>query len=405
MRILAITPMLPWPLAHGGRIRTHALLTGLAAEHEVVALAGARNGDSEHAAAALAKHGVALHSAPLTPRHGTLNTRERLAKMWLLLRGRSALLPRFYSAAMAALVQREAARGYDAVLLDHVWMEPYLALVPKVPLLFSTQNMESQLIRDKAQDLPFAARTLALREANLLQQVEARLARNARLTLAVSAADKQALDALGARACELVPNGVQLAERPLLPAVGGTPKLLFVGGADYAPNAAAALCLAREVLPLVRRELPEAEVLLVGEDPDGVLEVLRGLPGVRLLGAIPDMLPAWEQSHILVTPLRHGGGSRLKLLEAFAVGRPVVSTAVGAAGLPVQHGRDLLLAETPAEIAARSVQLLQDAALCAALVAAARRVAEAHDWAQIQCQLRTVVAAAFGRGANRDSAA
>ncbi|MSR75712.1 MAG: glycosyltransferase [Planctomycetes bacterium] len=405
MRILALTPMLPWPLTHGGRIRTHALLAGLAADHEIVVLAGSSQEDSEAAAAALARSGVTLRSATLTPRHGALSTRERVTKLWMLLRGRSSLLPRFYSREMAELVRREASRKVDAIMLDHVWMAPYLPLLPRAPLLFSTHNVESALIRDKARDLPWSSRMLALREAALLGEVEAMLARTAQLTLTVSAEDKHALDAVGARAAEVVSNGVHLTERPLLSPAAGHAKLLFVGGADYAPNAAAALCLAREVLPLVRREIPDAEALLVGADPTGLLEPVRGLPGVRLLGALPDMLPAWQECHLLLAPLRHGGGSRLKLLEAFAVGRPVVSTRVGAAGLPVQQGRNLLLAESPAELAASAVQILRDVALRESLVRAARQVAEAHDWAKIQRQLRTVVSAAFGRDANSDSAA
>lgn len=387
-------------------MRTHALVTGLAAEHAVTVVAGSATGDVAEATRALADGKVRLVSATLQLPRNCLSFSARLRKFVALARGRSSLLPRFFSEAYAAVLQTAAAaEPPDVIMLDHVWMADYLPLLPRRPLLFSTQNVESQLLRDGALQLRGLSRSVAEREADLLERRERELAAEARLVLACSAEDKAHLTRFGARAVEVIPNGVTLAERPLLPGPAGPPRLFFVGGADYPPNAEAARRLALHVLPLVRAVHPEAEALLVGTDPEGRLRDLASLPGVRLLGAVPDMRPVLAEATLLVAPLTTGGGSRLKILEAFACGRAVVTTTAGAAGLPVSDGAELLLAESDAALANAALRLLADAPLRQRLVAAGRRVAEAHDWPDIQRRLRAVVAAAFGRGASGDSCA
>jgi glycosyltransferase involved in cell wall biosynthesis len=406
MRILALTPMLPWPLAHGGRIRTHALLTGLAAEHALTVVAGSANGDGVLATQALAAKGVTLHCAPLrAPKH-KLDLGARLRKAIALARGRSSLLPRFYSHEFATLLTTTLRDcSPDVIMLDHVWMADYLPLLPKKPLLFSTQNVESQLIRDGAMQLKGLGRVIALREATLLERAERELCAAARLVVAVSPEDVARFVSFGAQAVELIPNGVDLSARPLLAQASRSPRLYFVGGADYPPNAEAAERLARHILPLVRARFADAEAWLVGADPEGRLQDLATLPGVKLLGAIPDMGALLREATLLVAPLTCGGGSRLKILEAFAAGRGVVTTRAGAAGLPVEDERELLLRDSDEALAAACVRMLEDAALSQRLITAGRRVAESHDWPDIQQRLRTIVAAAFGLGAARESCA
>ncbi len=387
-------------------MRTHALVTGLAMDHEVTVVAGAASGDLVEATGALAKQGVNLLSAPLQPPRHKLDLKARLRKYVALARGRSSLLPRFFSSSYATvLAAAVSAAPPDVIMLDHVWMADYLPLLPRHPLLFSTQNVESQLLRDGARRLRGFQRSIALREAELIERREAELCAAARLVLAVTHEDKSLLTRCGARAVEVIPNGVALAERPLLPEPPGPPKLFFVGGADYPPNAEAARRLAQHVLPLVRERHPEAQALLVGADPEGRLADLASLPGVRLLGPVPDMRTVLEEAHLLVAPLTTGGGSRLKILEAFASGRAVVTTVAGAAGLPVHNAVELLLAESNEALAAAALRVLADAPLRQRLISAGRCVAEAHDWPDIQRNLRTVIAAAFGRGASGGSCA
>src|SRR5439155_18512255 len=130
---------------------------------------------------------------------------------------------------------------------------------------------------------------------------------------------------LGAKSAVLVPNGVDCSAFASLPLErSGGPVLLYVGAMSWRPNAQAAIFLAKEVLPVVRRTIAEARLRIVGRDPPAELLALRGLPGVEVTGGVPDVVPYFAEAQMLAVPLESGGGTRLKILEAFAAGLPVV---------------------------------------------------------------------------------
>jgi glycosyltransferase involved in cell wall biosynthesis len=184
-------------------------------------------------------------------------------------------------------------------------------------------------------------------------------------------------------AVSIVENGVDAAALSPLPEPPVTDTLLFVGTFTYRPNVDAALLLGREIFPLVRRAFPAARLLLVGHEPPDAVRALGRELGVSLAGAVPDVRRAYERAAVAVAPLRAGGGTRLKILEAMALGRPVVSTRVGAEGLDVADGNDLLLADAPGDFAKAVARLLGDRPLRARLAANARRLVEArYDWAR-----------------------
>ena len=149
---------------------------------------------------------------------------------------------------------------------------------------------------------------------------------------------------------EVAPNAVPIPER--VPPPPGEDRLLFVGNLTYEPNRVAARLLAGEILPRVQQRRPNATLELVGSN-GGSLDDLAGVDGVRLLGAVPDVAPHYASADAVVVPLRHGGGTRIKVLEAFAYRRPVVATSTAVAGLDVVHDRHVVVAETSDEIAPR----------------------------------------------------
>jgi glycosyltransferase involved in cell wall biosynthesis len=180
----------------------------------------------------------------------------------------------------------------------------------------------------------------------------------------------------GAREVLVVPNGVDVRAVPwAAPAAGRT--LIYVGHYGYQPNAAAALELADEVLPRVRASVPDAQLQLVGADPT---EAMRARP-VEVTGTVPDVLPYLRAARVMVVPLRSGGGTRLKILEALAAGVPVVSTPLGAEGLELRDGEHLLVGETRADLAALTVRVIEDDALANRLSTAGRaHVERTYDW-------------------------
>src|SRR5207247_2209260 len=146
------------------------------------------------------------------------------------------------------------------------------------------------------------------------------------------------------------------------------------------PNASTAAFLAPEVLPRVRRWFPEARLRVIGKDPPPAVQALAGLPGVEVAGAVPSMLPHLAEAAALAVPLTAGGGTRLKILEAFAAGLPVVSTPVGCEGIRADDGGHLLVAEGD-QFPTALGELLSRPDLGARLAARARDLARSlYDW-------------------------
>lgn len=173
---------------------------------------------------------------------------------------------------------------------------------------------------------------------------------------------------LGRPRAVVIPNSYDLAAPPsATPARTEEPVFTMVGLLTYPPNADAAVYFADAVLPLVRKHLPDAVFQLVGRY-DGEAARLGGSPGVRLLGPVDDLDPVFAATSAVVVPLRAGGGTRIKILEAFARRVPVVSTPIGCEGLAVRAGRELLVAESPEELAAACIRVHEDADLAASLV-------------------------------------
>jgi glycosyltransferase involved in cell wall biosynthesis len=157
--------------------------------------------------------------------------------------------------------------------------------------------------------------------------------------------------------------------------------LVFTGAMDYPPNVDAVLWFCREVWPIVRRRDPALRLEVVGRTPDARVRALNGEAGVRVTGEVSDVRIHLAQSSVVVVPLRAGAGTRLKILEAMAMGCPVVSTTLGAEGLDVEDGSDILLADTPTAFAGAIESLLQSPATASRLGDAGRRLAVGrYDW-------------------------
>jgi glycosyltransferase involved in cell wall biosynthesis len=286
-----------------------------------------------------------------------------------------------FAAKINALVRR---RDIDLVQIEHSILAGYRDAVPPGcrPLtVLSFHNVAAQqyrrLARLAAGPGDWVVRAL---KAYLMRGWEGRLAGRFDHCLVVSCADRELLRAQApGLAVSVVPNGTN-ADRPPLPEAEAGNDLLFVGVMGYPPNADGVIHFCRTILPLVRREVPDARLLIVGHSPPEAVRRLAG-DGVVVTGAVADVLPYYQQARVCVVPLRAGAGTRLKILEAMALGRPVVSTAVGCEGLEVTDGDHLHVADEPVAFARRVVRLLRARPLREALAARARRlVEERYAW-------------------------
>ncbi len=190
----------------------------------------------------------------------------------------------------------------------------------------------------------------------------------------------------------VLPNGVDLDYFQPLPDPG-RPVLIFWGHLRYPPNADGIIWFCQEIFPIVREILPDAELLVVGKEPTPDVASLTRVPGVKVVGYVPDLRPYLSQASVAVVPLRFGTGIRNKILEAFAVSRAVVSTSVGCEGLDVKPGVHLEVADEPRAFAAAVVDLLRSPARRAYLATNGRRIVEqAYNWNAVGRRLRALVA-------------
>lgn len=379
-RILFLAHLLPWPLHGGGQVKTFHTLRSLATRYDVTLLAFSRPGDDVDAAmvalSPICAGGAQVVPLPRGWRQNVRALRSRLSFVSLpLLIGRDSV------EAMREAGRREwQARRYAAVHLDHLqmfWNGP--ANWPGVHpttyrAVLDQHNVEHRILQRLAESpgFPTPLRLLARWEWPGLQDHERGACRSVHRVLTVSEADRAAMIALQpdelTDSVVTVPIGVDVEhfeEAPTRRPDAAT--LLSVGTMYWPPNAEGAVWFCREVLPLVRRERPDVGVSLVGPKPTKAVRGLAALPGVTVHGAVPDVRPFAADCGAFLVPLHAGSGVRVKILTAWAMGLPVVSTRLGAEGLDAEDGCHLLLADTPEKFARAVLRVLSDPALAARL--------------------------------------
>jgi glycosyltransferase involved in cell wall biosynthesis len=322
-----------------------------------------------------------------------------------VLREPYVLYRRHNHASMRTAVQEEIQHeSPDVLYLDHLDSLALFDDRPPIPTVVDMHNVYSSLLHSEALHHRCLLRLYLCSEARLLARMEQRAAGWADVLLAVSEQDARQLLTLGPRKLQVVPNGVDYAAYAALPAGqrDGPPLLLYVGSMSWPANVRAACFLAREVLPRVQAHFPSVRLRIVGKDPAAEVKALTRLPGVEIMATVPSMLPQLRDAHVLAVPLTAGGGTRLKILEAFAAGLPVVSTPLGCEGLPVAHGEHLLIVEP--EAFAESIHgLLVSPAMREQLAGRARTlVKERYDWTNVaRVAVVAVAEASQSRAANK----
>jgi glycosyltransferase involved in cell wall biosynthesis len=337
--------------------------------------------------------------------------RKALVKVWRTATGRSDFLPSREVALRRAVRERTTAERFDAIVLSTLLLRT-LPLPADVPVIGDTHNVEFDVFRRTASTAGGAIRrSYAWCQARLTANEERKCGRRASLVLATSSRDARLFnDALGLADVEVVPNGIDLDEfRPaeqLVPA----PVIIFSGLLSYYPNQQGARWLLDEVLPLVRRRVPGVKLVIAGAAPPAWL-LERRSPAVDVTGPVADMRPHLARATVAAAPLMIGGGTRVKILEALAMAKPVVSTTIGAEGLGLVHDETVLIGDDAATFATQLVQALTDRDRMARLTQAGRQhVIEHFDWNRIGEQLQRVLADRLGlvshsRGHSRSTVA
>lgn len=383
--VLMVTYGVPYPPDGGSRIRNLNTIRCLARQHSVIVLALAWDADEARHLPALRQHCEHVDMV--------LNHRSRAASMAALVAGRLAGRPLgthpYYFPAMAAKVRDLAERRrVDLAVFDQIYVAPYVDALPRggrCQTVLSLHDVASSQYRSM---IPIASGVVGkgrqLLRSRAMARMERRYLRRFDHCVVVSAREAGLVRARHPTLpISVIDNGVDASLlRPLAEPSRGH-GVLFVGDMQYGPNADAVRHFAGAIFPKVRTAVPDATFYVVGHRPP-----LAPSEHAVVTGRIPDSTPYYEAARVAVAPLRAGGGTRLKILEAMARGRPVVSTSIGCQGLDVRDREHLLIADTPSAFAGAVVELLTSAELRTRISRNARRLVEArYDWSIVNRRL------------------
>jgi glycosyltransferase involved in cell wall biosynthesis len=390
--VLWLTHEPPLPAVTGSRVRSGRLVAGLRGRGYPVSLFSLATGaavgaEDERGLAQIAQRAVV---APLG-----LSAARRRARLATDIVRRRAFEERWFvgPAAMAQLSAWLAQEHFDVIVAGGLYLLGYVAPELHARTLLDTHNVDAQRLAGMADALWPRPRGVAARlQLAPVRDFEARAAARVAGVLACSDQDGAYFERYAPGRVVVVPNGVDCASMVVRRSVPGDPEILFLGSMTYSANVDAALELLRELAP--RLTCRDARITLVGDAPPKAVRAAAQNAGlaVELPGRVPDTAPWFERSRVFAAPIRFGGGTRLKLLEALARGVPVVTTTIGAEGLGLVHEHDVILADDPADFAAWVDRLLADDDLCARLASAGRAAAERHDWARVLDPLEDALA-------------
>lgn len=403
MKLLLLTPQYPFPPHQGTTIRNFHLLRYLAARHDVHLLTfDAQPADTPTAADdPLPRLCQRITRVQMPPR------RSIPKRAWsTLFSPFPDMALRLASEAMsmhlARLIREEE---FDVVQVEGIEMAAFGFLVTVKPpgsrplLVFDDHNAEyvlqhSAYETDRRDPRRWPGALYSRIQWRKLTRYEARCCRTFDRVVAVSDTDAAALRTLEPTVMvDVIPNGVDTAAyqpRPLPD--DPAPTLVFTGKMDFRPNVDAMLWFCNHILPHVTSRAPDTRLMIVGQSPHPRLQPLARDPRVTLTGYVPDVRPLIAEAAVFVVPLRMGGGTRLKVLEAMAMGKAIVSTTLGCEGLDVVPGQEVVLADDEEQFADEVVALLNDPLRAGALGRRARAFVETrYAWDSITPLLEDVI--------------
>ena len=386
MRILWVNVDGLWPLNTGGRQRSFHIIAELTRRHRVtVVTAHGPQGDPSGLAAQLGSSERVISVPYAAPKHGSARFAWALARSWL------SPLPVQIRKWRSPAVRKEvtallAAEPFDICVADFLISTPNIPLDGAVATVLFAHNVEHMIWKRLSQvESRWWRRALLELEWRKLRRYEAQTCTRLPLTVAVSEADRAVLAAHAPLArISAVPTGVDTEYYTPNGSREESGALVFTGAMDWFPNEDGIAHFVEVVFPRIRAAAPDASLTVVGRNPRPRVQRLAAVPGVRITGTVNDVRPYVARGAVYVVPLRVGGGTRLKIFEALAMGKAIVSTSVGVEGLPLTPGTHFVQADDPAQFADAVVALLGDPARRRALGSAGRRLVEQqYSWLHV----------------------
>lgn len=403
MKILMVWHFLPYPPHGGAAQRNYHMLREISARHEVHLVSFNQSKflrTEEQIAEATTALGRFCKSIRVFP----IPTDSRpLAWYWLLLSNLLSLTPysawRFNSQEMREAIRELVSKvKFDVVHIDTIALAGYHELLGEAPWVLNHQNIESELMLRRArQETNLLVKLYLHLQGKKLERYERKMAARASFNAVVSDIDGRQLNVVCPSArWDIVMNGTDTdyfrpSNQPVQPA------LVFTGGMTWFPNRDAMIWFCREIYPLIKQERPDVELWVIGRfPPPQVQEAARRDSSIKVLGFVEDIRVYTAKAAVYVVPIRVGGGTRLKILDAMASGKAIISTTIGAEGLATTAEVNILIADTPAAFASQVLRVLADGALRSRLELNARQLVESrYAWHAVGEQLQHVYRAAM----------
>jgi len=383
MKILMLTPYLPYPLFSGGQIRSYNLLKNLAQKHEITLFSFIRSGKEEQ---------YLKHLKPFCRKVIIFKRRQAWDPRNLLLALFTPypfLVSLYLSSSFRRAITEELRNGnYDLIHAETFYIMPNLPQT-KVPTLLVEQTIEYLVYQQFVRDFKlWLLKPLLYFDVLKINLWEKYYWRRATRLAAMSDSDKQIMtQSVKDKKVDVVANGVDVKFFS-----GVKPKpgqvVLFIGNFKWLPNRDAAQFLAKAIWPKIVASLPHASLLIVGRNP--TKEILKlAQAGVRIEGDVADIRTAFAKASVLLAPIRNGRGTKYKVLEAMASGLPVVTTKLGIEGIDAKDS--VLVVESAADLASQTIKVLRDQRLARRLADKAKKIVyNQYNWETISNRLNLV---------------
>ncbi|MGH2650751.1 MAG: glycosyltransferase [Actinomycetota bacterium] len=374
-----------WPPNTGGRLRSLHMIDELSRRHRVTLVTTHPPGEDVANLVARLPACERIDSIPYRlPKQGSARFARAVAGSWTS--PYPADLWRWRIPEVRALIRQRTLEGVDLCVADFLVAMPNLPASSAAPVVLFEHNVEYMIWKrlHEVEKRGWRRALLAL-EWRKMRRYEAKACARAALTVAVSDADRALLMACAPGAdIQAIPTGVDTSYFHPNGAAEAPATLVFTGSMDWYPNEDAIMYFMDAILPNIRREVPGVSLAVVGRDPTPRLREVGAAAGVRVTGTVPDVRPYMAEAAVYIVPLRVGGGTRLKIFEALAMGKAVVSTRVGAEGLPIVSEQHFLEADGSAAFSRAVINLLKDPVRRRSLGSAGRRlVEERYSWTQV----------------------
>lgn len=391
MNILFLTQVVPYPPDSGPKVKTYHVLRYLAERGYQVTLASFVRAEEKGYLEKLSPYCAAIHTVPIR-RSFVGNARAYVSS---LRSDQPFLVTRDSSEKMSILV-RHLTRGRNVIVhADQLSMGQFALETNVVPRLLDEHNAVWTIVDRARKFAPFYLRPMLVREKEQLRKYEGQLCQQMKAVLTVSRNDANALADVGAdpNKIAVIPIAIDCAGLQLVPRRTGSARILILTTLYYPPNAEGVRWFIRKVLPFIQKQIPEVHLTIVGARPpmDITNFARRNPQSVTVTGYVDDLKPYLDQASVMVVPVRIASGMRVRLLEAFARGIPVVTTSMGVEGIEAHHQEHLLIADEEIEFTEQTLRLLQDECLRERLATNARRlVEEKYDWRVVLPKLEAV---------------